>query len=294
MGGERASGTLGARLRELHPGASGRAIKRWLEMGRVRVDGRVVRRGDVVVSAAGRVEIGPAAGTPFPSALGLVFEDEEILVVDKPPGLLTIATEREREHTAYRLLAGYVGAHGAAAAAARRGGPRLFVVHRLDRETSGLLVFAKSPGAKRWLQNQFEARAVERRYVALVEGTVRGAEGTLRSRLREDRGLRVRPARDGAGGREAITDYRVIGRGRATTLLALSLVTGRRGQIRAQLAALGHPIAGDRAYGARGNPLGRLCLHATRLVFVHPRGHRAAFDSPPPPRFAQLARGPAR
>jgi 23S rRNA pseudouridine1911/1915/1917 synthase len=280
---------LDARLRELHPGASGRSIKQWLGAGRVRVDGRVVRRGDVVVAGRERVELGPPPGPSFPPALRLVFEDEDILVVDKPPGLLTIATERERERTAYRLLADYVGAHGRSPGAARRRAPRLFIVHRLDRETSGLLVFAKSVAAKRGLQSQFGARSAERRYVAVVEGAVREAEGTLASRLREDRSLRVRPTRDRAAGREAITRYRVIGRGVEATRLELSLVTGRRGQIRAQLAALGHPIVGDRVSGARRDPLGRLCLHATRLAFVHPRGHRVSFESPAPPAFARLA-----
>ena len=279
---------LAARLRQLHPGASGRTIKQWLEAGRVRVDGRVVRRGDVIVDRAKRVELGHPPGPGFPSSLGLRFEDEDMLVVDKPPGLLTIATEREREHTAYRLLAAYVGGHGGSTGAARRGAPRLFIVHRLDRQTSGLLVFAKSVAAKRRLQAQFEARSVERRYVAVVEGVVRDAEGTLRSRVRQDRALRVRSTRDRAGGREAITDYRVVGRGSATTLLELSLVTGRRGQIRAQLAALGHPIVGDRSYGSALDPLRRLCLHATRLGFAHPRGPRVVFESPAPPGFARL------
>src|SRR5262245_52838354 len=234
----------------MFPGASGRTVKQWLERGRVSVDGRVVRRGDVVVEAGARVELG-APQASFPSRLRLVFEDDEILVVDKPPGLLTIATERERERTAYRLLAEYVGAHGGSARAARRGGPRLFIVHRLDRETSGLLVFAKSAPAKHRLQSQFEARSVERRYVAVVEGAVRDPEGTLRTRLRESRDLRVHRTVDRSEGREAITDYRVIGRRPSATLLELSLQTGRRGQIRAQLAELGHPIVGDRASGAR-------------------------------------------
>jgi 23S rRNA pseudouridine1911/1915/1917 synthase len=152
---------LEARLRELFAGASGRTVKHWLEGGRVRVSGAIVRRGDTEVAPGDRVELGTPQ-TRFPSLLGLVFEDDQILVVDKPPGLLTIATERERERTAYRLLADYVGAHGRSAAA-RPGAPRLFIVHRLDRETSGLLVFAKSVAAKRRLQAQFEAREVERR-----------------------------------------------------------------------------------------------------------------------------------
>ena len=230
---------LDERLRELFPGVSGRALKQWLERGRIRVGGVIVRRGDLEIAAGARVDLGTSRPS-FPSLLRLVFEDDDILVIDKPAGLLTIATERERERTAYRLLADYVGAHGGAST--RRGAPRLFIVHRLDRETSGLLVFAKSPAAKRRLQEQFAARSVERRYVAVVEGVVREPEGALRSRLREDRSLRVRRAREGSEGREAITRYRVLARGPATTRLELSLVTGRRAQIRAQLGELGHPI----------------------------------------------------
>lgn len=278
---------LDERLRGLFPGASGRTIKQWIERGRVRVGGRIVRRGDSAVAASDRVELG-APQASFPSLLRLVYEDDDILVIDKPPGLLTIATERERERTAYRLLAEYVGAHGASSKPARRGGPRLFIVHRLDRETSGLLVFAKTPSAKERLQAQFEARGVERRYVAVVEGAVRDDTGTLRTRLRESRTLKVHRARGRAEGREAITEYRVIRRGPATTLVELSLVTGRRGQIRAQLAELGHPIVGDGAYGARHDPVRRVCLHAVRLGFAHPRGRRVAFDSAPPPAFARL------
>src|SRR5205807_5412565 len=154
--------------------------------------------------------------------------------------------------------------------------------HRLDRETSGLLVFAKSFAVKRALQAQFEARTPERVYVARVEGVVREEEGTLTSYLVENRALRVRTARRG---QEAITRYRVLARFRGATLLELALVTGRRGQIRAQLAALGHPIVGDREYGSRSNPLGRVCLHATRLGFVHPSGRRVSFQSPPPAGF---------
>jgi 23S rRNA pseudouridine1911/1915/1917 synthase len=275
---------LDERLRRLFEGASRRTIKHWLEGGRVSVNGDVVRRGDVEVAERDRVELG-APRAVFPARLRLVFEDDDVLVVDKPAGLLTIATERERERTAYRLLAEYVGGHGGTASP---GKPRLFVVHRLDRETSGLLVFAKSVAVKRQLQEQFEARSVERRYVAAVEGAPRESEGTLRSRLGEDRSLRVRGGRGRAGDREAITRYRVLQRGAWASLLELSLVTGRRGQIRVQLAELGHPIVGDRAYGARHDPARRVCLHAIRLGFAHPRGHAAAFESPAPSLFAKL------
>jgi 23S rRNA pseudouridine1911/1915/1917 synthase len=281
---------LGRRLRALHPGASGRRIKRWLEAGRVRVNGTVIRRGDVPVGPRDRVVLG-APEVPFPAALRLVHEDARILVVDKPPGLLTIAAPRERGRTAYRLLRDW--------AEARSGGSRgqgLFVVHRLDRETSGLLVFARTGAAKRALQAQFRARRPERVYVACVEGALQPPEGTLASRLAEDRGLRVRPAAGPERGVQAITRYRVLERYPGATLVELRLVTGRRGQIRAQLAAAGHPIAGDRAYGSRLNPAGRLCLHATRLGFVHPDGHPVVFTSPAPdfrPRRHRAGRGGA-
>jgi 23S rRNA pseudouridine1911/1915/1917 synthase len=271
----RVDATLGHRLRVLYPGASGRRLKQWLTGGRVRVNGVVVRRGDVAVGRDDRVKLGRPA-VAFPAALRLVHEDEHLLVVDKPPGLLTIGTATERTRTAYRLVQDWVGT---------KGDGRIFIVHRLDRETSGLLVFARSPAVKRALQAQFHARTPERVYVARVEGAVREPEGELTSRLVEDRALRVRPARDGRRAKEAITRYRVLQRYREATLLELALVTGRRGQIRAQLATLGHPIVGDRAYGSRRDPLGRVCLHATRLGFVHPSGRRVVFESPPPPAF---------
>jgi len=269
------------RLRALYPEASRRSLERWLVGSRVRVNGAVVTRGDVEIDVDDRVDLGSSARAAFPAPLRLVHEDDDVLVVDKPSGLLTIATESERERTAYRILRDWVSGRGD-----RRS--RLFIVHRLDRETSGLIVFAKSARAKQHLQAQFADRTAERAYVALAEGVMRQAEGSLVSRLIEDRALRVRVAERG-GGREAITRFRVLERRRAATLLELQLVTGRRAQIRAQLAAAGHPIAGDAQYGARTDPMRRLALHATRLAFVHPRAGRVSFESPPPPSFGRRA-----
>lgn len=243
----------------------------------MRVNGAVVRRGDAEVAPADRVALGTPAAV-FPPALRLVHEDDDLLVVDKPAGLLTIATERERHRTAYRMLAEYVAAQAA--------GRRLFIVHRLDRETSGLLVFAKSSAAKRALQAQFAARTVERVYVAVVEGRVAPATGTLRARVAEDpRTLRVHTSHRG---REAVTRYRVLEPRARSTVLELTLETGRRGQIRAQLAALGHPIVGDAAFGSRQDPLRRVCLHAARLGFVDGEGRPRRFESPAPGDFARV------
>jgi 23S rRNA pseudouridine1911/1915/1917 synthase len=241
-------------------------VRQWLTAGRVRVNGAVARDGRQPVADADVVELSGERRPPFPTALRRVYEDDHLVVVDKPPGLLTIATERERFRTAYRLLWDYL-------AAATRGG-RPFVVHRLDRDTSGLLVVAKSPAVKDALQDQFRARRVERIYVAVVEGRVAAGTGMLVGLV---------------DGREALTRYRVLERRRDATLLELSLGTGRRHQIRLQLAELGHPIVGDQLHGRRRGPIGRLCLHATRLGFVHPvTGAPLRFVSAPPATFRRV------
>ena len=262
--------TLLERLRALYPEASGRSLKQWLEAGRVEVNGRSARDGRLALAPDDTVALAARRAVLFPRGLSLVHEDDALLVVVKPSGLLTIATDRERDRTAYRQIWDYL--------AAKRERP--FIVHRLDRETSGLLVFAKSEETKRALQAQFEARNVERVYLALVEGKPPEERGTLESKLAEDRMLRVRSAEKG---RHAITHYRVIRRRREGSLLELRLGTGRRHQIRVQLAEAGWPIVGDVAHGGARGSVGRLCLHATRLGFVHPVTHRQiVFESAPP------------
>jgi len=203
------------RLRALYPEASHRSLKQWLETGRVALNGRPCHDGRLEIRSTDTVVLTTRRVAAFPRELALIHEDDALLVVVKAPGLLTIATDRERERTAYRLIWDYL--------AAKRERP--FIVHRLDRETSGLLVFAKSEPVKRALQAQFEARSVERIYLALVEGRPSPERGTLESRLAEDRMLRVRSAQRG---RPAITHYRVLGRRREGTLLELRLGTGRR------------------------------------------------------------------
>jgi 23S rRNA pseudouridine1911/1915/1917 synthase len=212
-------------------------------------------------------------------------EDRYLLVIDKPPGLLTIATEKERERTAYRILWDLLDS--------RRPAARPFIVHRLDRETSGLLVVAKTPAAKTALQAQFAARTVDRGYVAVVEGVIRRDTQTLVDRVEEDAAYRVRLAHGvRRGGREAITRYRVRERGRDATLIDIALGTGRRHQIRVQLAGIGHPVVGDARHGSRRDPLHRICLHASVLGLVHPAtGKPARFESPAPPAFTRLVQG---
>jgi 23S rRNA pseudouridine1911/1915/1917 synthase len=278
--------TLAGRLKELFPEASGVSRKDWLAHGRVVVNGRAVRDGRTIVAAGDRVGLGleTVARVALSAPLRLVHEDEHLLVIEKPAELLTIATKSERARTAYRMVWSYL---------AEAWPPRRpLIVHRLDRQTSGLLVLAKSTAAKRHLQQQFAARTVKRGYVAVVEGRVSADAGTLEGKILQGRSLRVRAAGREAGARIAITHYRVRERRAAVTVLDITLGTGRRHQIRVQLAAAGHPVVGDRAYGATTDPIKRLALHATILGFVHPgTGAAVRFESRAPAAFTRVGRG---
>jgi 23S rRNA pseudouridine1911/1915/1917 synthase len=209
-----------------------------------------------------------------------VFEDADLLVVDKPAGLLTIATEAERERTLYAAVGRYLRD--------KRPSERVFIVHRLDRDASGLVVFAKHPAVKRGLQEQFAAHTAGRRYVAIVEGRYPRDEETLRSHLLETRARKSHSTPAGAGSQLAVTHVRVAARSARCTRLELRLETGRKHQIRVQLAERGHPIVGDRRYGATVRS-GRLALHGVELSFVHPRtGQAMTFRSPLPSTFPRL------
>jgi len=212
----------------------------------------------------------------------ILYEDETVMVVDKPAGLLTIATERERERTLYAWLFQHVKR--------QRPPGKIFIVHRLDREASGLLVFAKTPEAKEFLQNQFGNRTAGRVYKAVVDGRVDADEKTIESYLAENRARRSYSTEDRRLGKHAVTHIRVMKRSSRRTLLEVELRSGRKHQIRAHLAEFGHPITGDRVYGSPAkNPLGRLALHAERLVFRHPvTGQREQFESPCPAAFLSL------
>jgi 23S rRNA pseudouridine1911/1915/1917 synthase len=256
-----------------------------LEQGRVRVNGHASHRSTLALAPGDRVEIGGRSRSHRRIAgLELVYEDDSLLVIEKPSGLLTVATRTESERTAHALLRAYV-----AERALRR---KVFVVHRLDRFASGLLVFALSPGVKARLQALFKAHDIERRYWAIVEGRVARDSGTLRSRLVEGKDLKMRSTDDPDEGKEAITHFRVLRRASTVTTLEVRLETGRKNQIRAQLAESGHPIVGDRAYGGGMDSLGRLALHAFLLGFRHPvTGEELRFKTAPPPEFARYLPG---
>jgi 23S rRNA pseudouridine1911/1915/1917 synthase len=204
--------------------------------------------------------------------LVLLHEDADVLVVDKSAGLLSIATGTEQERTVYWILAEYLRTRGE-----KR---RPAMVHRLDRDTSGLMVLAKSEEMKKRFMEHWGELVIERRYLALAEGRLaqEGDVGVINLPLGEDAGGRVVAA---PGGIPAVTHWEVLRCSGTHTLLALHLDTGRRNQIRAHLAALGHPVSGDAKYHARSDPLKRLALHAETLAFYHPRTSRPLrFTSP--------------
>ncbi|AEJ20765.1 RluA family pseudouridine synthase [Gracilinema caldarium] len=213
----------------------------------------------------------------LPFGLEILYEDDDIMVVFKPEGLLSVAAGGEKNRTAYWILNEYLR---------RRGQKRqIAVVHRLDRDTSGVMVFAKSAVMKKVLMDRWDDLVAARRYVAVVEGSVTEAEGTIDLPLTEDSRARVVIAPPGKGLR-AVTRWKLLRSGSRYSMLALELETGRRNQIRVHCAAIGHPVVGDSKYGSRSDPLGRLGLHAETLAFHHPRtGAPLEFSVPPPPSF---------
>jgi 23S rRNA pseudouridine1911/1915/1917 synthase len=209
----------------------------------------------------------------------LIYEDRDLLVVDKPAGLLSIAAGGERDKTVYWILSEYLRKKGE-----KR---RPAAVHRLDRDTSGLMIFAKSEPIKKQFMENWNSMVKERRYICLAEGEFTEAEGTIDAPLGEDRGgnIKVQP-----GGKPAITRWKLLKTGNGYSLLSLELETGRRNQIRAHLSWLGRPVAGDKKYHARTDPIKRLALHAEILSFSY-RENLMKFESSCPAAFVREVSG---
>ena len=248
--------------------------------------------------------------------LKIVFEDDWLIVVEKPSGLLTMATDKGREVTAYSMLYDYVLENAQQSGTSRnsRSGrnrydqeqPRIFIVHRLDRDTSGLLVFAKDEETKRALQDNWEEAVQERKYIAILEGQINDDEGYIETWMYENpRSLMVHcydmrpgdtpakpPRKDWKYASSHCRKVKEIEiEGKPYTEVEFNLETGRRNQIRVHSQYIGHPIAGDKKYGALTNPLGRLGLHAQTLTFIHPwTGKEMRFTAALPRVFRQIGK----
>jgi 23S rRNA pseudouridine1911/1915/1917 synthase len=213
--------------------------------------------------------------------LKVVFEDASIVVVEKPHGLLSIATDKEKDRTAYRILSDQ----------AKKIHPKnlIFIVHRLDREVSGLMVFAKNRDIQQRLQESWDKDVIERKYVAVVEGVVKDDQATITSWLKENKARIMYSSYTPEDGQKAVTHYRVLKRGKNFSMLEVKLETGRKNQIRVHMKDIGHSIVGDVKYGANKKNLNRLGLHAFVLAFRHPvTGENLCFETPIPHNFLSL------
>ncbi|QDK80762.1 RluA family pseudouridine synthase [Spirosoma sp. KCTC 42546] len=255
-------------------------IKSLLSNKQILIDGKVytqfnhpLREGQVVTVAANR-----APQTTQYRGLTILYEDPSIIVINKQAGLLSMATNKERDRTAYGILSDYL----------KKENPtnKIFIIHRLDRETSGVMMFAKSEKVQRLMQESWNATTKERTYVALVEGVPEPPTGTITSFLRESKALIVYSSQNPDNGQLSITNYNVIKANNGFALVELELETGRKNQIRVHMQDIGHPVVGDAKYGATTNPIGRLGLHAEVLAFEHPiTGESMRFDAPVPKIF---------
>lgn len=250
-------------LRACFPEKSRTAVKSYLVHRQVYVNNQIITKhshklkpSDVVLISDSKIP----TSTDF-VGLKIVYEDDYIIVIDKASGLLSIATNTEKENTAYSQLRNYVKK------ASDRN--KLFILHRLDKDTSGVMMFAKSAEIQEEMQRNWQRYVTKRTYLAVLEGAVKEDSGSVSSWLFEDQAHKMEST-DEQKGRQAITHFKVVKRKENFTLVEFQLDTGRKNQIRVHAQSMGHPICGDRKYGGKPSPFGRLGLHANILEFTHP------------------------
>ncbi len=259
-------------LRSMFPQSSSTTLRKMLTQGRVVVNGEVVHRAKSEVVAGDTVEVlerqRAEERTPPPTIgpavdLDVLYEDDALLVVNKPHRLLSVATDRLEVDTLHSRCVDYLKHQNKDA--------WCYIVHRLDKDTSGVMVLAKHPTAKRELQQQFHDREVHRAYLAVVESTPHPPSGTIRTWLMEDKHLNVKAVnKNHPQGKEAISHYHVVESNETSSLVEVSIETGRRHQIRMAMQHLGTPVVGDERHGASTDPHQRIMLHASSLEFLHP------------------------
>lgn len=265
------------------PNKSRNNIKSLLSNKQVFVDGKAIKQFNHPLAPGQEVEI---RWNRIPEekqyrGISIVYEDRDIIVIDKHAGMLSIAVDNRESQTAYNMLSTHVKKQNS--------DNRIFVVHRLDRDTSGLMMFAKSEKVKHDLQTNWNDLIVERTYIALVEGVVEEADGIVSSYLRESKAMIVYSSQNPKDGLKAVTQYQVMKTGKGYSLLKVKLRTGRKNQIRVHMKDIEHPVVGDKKYGSITNPIGRLGLHALVLAFRHPVNKELLrFKTPIPRKFMRL------
>lgn len=278
------AGTLQAYLLENLKNESRTTVKSLLAHKQVTINDRPTTQYNAPLNPGDEVGIWFDKQTTsfYHPQLHILYEDDHLIVADKASGLLSMGTEREKQKTAYRILNDYV----------KRVDPRrhIFIVHRLDRETSGVMMFAKDGETQRLLQERWDEAVLERKYVAVVEGQPGQKTGQIKSYIAENSALIVHRA-NASNGKLAITNYNVLKSNGYFSLMELDLRTGRKNQIRVHMQELGCPVTGDPKYGAKYDPIHRLALHAFKLRFIHPQSHREmSFELPVPDRFRRAVK----
>jgi 23S rRNA pseudouridine1911/1915/1917 synthase len=267
--------TLLEALGKFSPKSSKTTLRCWLKEGRVFVDERVQKIATSPVEAGQVITLGVKEKV-YEGGLKILYEDSDLVVIEKPAGLLSVSTAFQKTDTAHSILK-------------KKYRPtKVYVVHRLDQETSGVMLFALSEEAFLGLKDLFADHTIERAYCAVVEGNMEESSGTFSSYLLEDKNYVVHEV-NSSKGQLAITHYEVEASNKRYSWLNLRLETGRKNQIRVHCQSAGHSIAGDKKYGAKTSPIKRLCLHAYYLAFEHPITHKKMeFESPIPKEFYKI------
>ena len=264
-------------------GMSRSSIKSLLGHRQISVNDKIITQFDFLLNPNDKVTVNSTRGNlelTHPK-LRIIFEDNDLIVVEKKEGLLTVTTGTGDDTTAFSILKNHV----------KKSSPanKIYTVHRLDRETSGVLVFSKNRDAQHTFRNNWQEIVTKRTYVALVEGKVAKEKDRIVSWLTENEvSLKIRSSKTDNGGKEAITNYKLLKSNEEFSLLEIELETGRKNQIRVHLESIGHPIVGDRKYGSSVS-IGRLALHARVLEFYHPvTGEIMHFETQIPKEFLRL------
>ncbi|MDE3045479.1 MAG: RluA family pseudouridine synthase [Verrucomicrobiota bacterium] len=264
-------------LRQLYPDSSRRTLQNWLRAGRFFIDGAPLTRETAELTPGQVLSSQESCRPQLVPGLKVLYEDRSLIAIDKPVGLLSVPLDQSHSR---RHALGFLRDHYQT--------EQIYPVHRIDRETSGCLLFARGKEAEDRLKALFENHDLVREYFAIVEGRMDVSDGTWRSHLLELESLDVIET-DEEKGREAITHFTVVRRSRKYTYLKLRLETGRKHQIRVHCKAAGHPVLGDARYGSTENPIRRVCLHALNLELVHPfTGKKLSFHAPLPKVFNRL------
>lgn len=257
---------------------SKKTIKNYIKNKMVMVNDKVITNSSYIVNDGDEITINYSKTMLTDTEIDILYEDDYLIAINKPSGLLSIGNDKERNETAYRMVSDYVK---------KENKKYIFVVHRIDQDTSGVLLFCKDQKIRDKMQDNWNTIVKKRGYIAIVEGIIHG-DGTYHSFLREDRRQFVYSDKTGIG-KEAITHYQVVNNNKNYSMVQVFIDTGRRNQIRVHFSEHGHALVGDKKYGCKSNPIKRLCLHANILEFIHPVSKKLVhIESKTPEEFLEL------